>query len=83
MPMETKSSSSSENNNGSTQNDTQQEQQQQQQQEQPPNYHPGTGLRILCLHDAHSSASSLKAALTMLGDRLYQKHGIDLVYINR
>lgn len=41
-----------------------------------------TGLRILCLHDAHSSASSLKSALTKLGDRLYQKHGIDLVYIN-
>lgn len=41
-----------------------------------------TGLRILCLHDVHSSASSLKKALTILGDRLYQKHGIDLVYIN-
>ena len=41
-----------------------------------------TGLRILCLHDAHSSASALKSALTKLGDRLYQKHGIDLVYIN-
>lgn len=41
-----------------------------------------TGLRILCLHDAHSSASGLKSHLTMLGDRLYQKHGIDLVYIN-
>jgi hypothetical protein len=46
-------------------------------------FHPATGLRILCLHDAHSSASNLKKALTMLGDRLYQKHGIDLVYINR
>ena len=45
-------------------------------------YRDPTGLRILCLHDAHSSASSLKNALSKLGDRLYQKHGIDLVYIN-
>ncbi|CAB9515303.1 expressed unknown protein [Seminavis robusta] len=43
---------------------------------------PSTGLRILCLHDEHSSASELKTHLTLLGDRLYQKHGIDLVYIN-
>lgn len=40
------------------------------------------GLRILCLHDAHSSASGLKRQLSRLGDRLYLKHGIDLVYIN-
>jgi len=44
---------------------------------------PMTGLRILCLHEANSSAGTLKNTLTRLGDRLYQKHGIDLVYINR
>ena len=48
----------------------------------PPGSRSTTGLRILCLHDAHSSASALKAGLTKLGDRLYEKHGIDLVYIN-
>ena len=58
------------------------QQQQEQQQEEPQYYSSPTGLRILCLHDANSSASSLKTALTKLGDRLYQKHGIDLVYIN-
>jgi len=52
----------------------------QQQQQQP--YRDPTGLRVLCLHDAHSSASDLKALLKNLGDRLYVKHGIDLVYIN-
>lgn len=41
-----------------------------------------TGLRILCLHDSNSSASCLKDDMSKLGDRLYEKHGIDLVYIN-
>jgi Serine hydrolase (FSH1) len=54
------------------------------QQDMPDSFNSSepTGLRILCLHDAHSSASGLKSHLSMLGDRLYQKHGIDLVYIN-
>jgi hypothetical protein len=39
-------------------------------------------LRILCLHDANSNAGELKKTLDRLGDRLYQQHAIDLVYVN-
>ena len=75
MPMETEPNND---NNNYHQDQTEGPSQQEQ------NYYaPSTGLRILCLHDANSSASTLKQALTSLGDRLYQKHGIDLVYINR
>ena len=39
-------------------------------------------LRILCLHDEGSNADQLSDQLEELGERLYQKHAIDLVYIN-
>lgn len=39
-------------------------------------------LRILCLHDQGSSAPELKEVLRLLGDRLYESHKIDLVYVN-
>jgi hypothetical protein len=41
-----------------------------------------SGLRILCLHDANSNATKLSNKLEELGERLYEKHAIDLVYIN-
>jgi hypothetical protein len=40
------------------------------------------GLRILCLHDVHSNSSKLSDRLETLGERLYEKHAIDLVYVN-
>jgi hypothetical protein len=40
------------------------------------------GLRILCLHDANSNSTKLSNKLEELGERLYEKHAIDLVYIN-
>jgi hypothetical protein len=40
------------------------------------------GLRVLCLHDANSNATKLSNQLEELGERLYEKHAIDLVYIN-
>ena len=39
-------------------------------------------LRVLCLHDSNSNASKLCHKLECLGERLYEKHGIDLVYVN-
>ena len=39
-------------------------------------------LRILCLHDAGSSARELKEQLSIVADRLYRRHGIDFVYLN-
>jgi hypothetical protein len=39
-------------------------------------------LRILCLHDTNSNASQLSDQLEELGERLYEKHAIDLVYVN-
>jgi Serine hydrolase (FSH1) len=39
-------------------------------------------LRILCLHDGNSHALLLKQYLKALGDRLYENHQIDLVYVN-
>ena len=39
-------------------------------------------LRILCLHDNESNANELSNKLELLGERLYEKHAIDLVYIN-
>jgi hypothetical protein len=39
-------------------------------------------LRILCLHDDNSNALELKDSLTQLGDRLYEHHGMDLVFVN-
>ena len=39
-------------------------------------------LRILCLHDGESNAMELSDSLEVLGERLFEKHGIDLVYVN-
>jgi len=39
-------------------------------------------LRILCLHDGNSNAGELSHQLEVLGERLYEKHMIDLVYVN-
>jgi hypothetical protein len=39
-------------------------------------------LRILCLHATNSNASQLSDQLEELGERLYEKHAIDLVYVN-
>lgn len=39
-------------------------------------------LRILCLHDDESNAMDLSDSLEALGERLFQKHAIDLVYVN-
>jgi hypothetical protein len=39
-------------------------------------------LKILCLHDDDSHAMDLSDSLEALGERLFQKHGIDLVYVN-
>lgn len=43
---------------------------------------PRSVLRVMCLHDAHSHALELKESLTAIGERLYERHGIDLVYVN-
>jgi len=42
----------------------------------------GAFLRILCLHDDESHAMELSDSLEVLGERLFEKHGIDLVYVN-
>jgi len=42
----------------------------------------GAFLRILCLHDDDSHAMELSNSLEVLGERLFEKHGIDLVYVN-
>ena len=39
-------------------------------------------LRILCLHDDESNAMELSDTLEILGERLFEKYGIDLVYVN-
>mmetsp|Transcript_7445 Transcript_7445/g.11760 ORF Transcript_7445/g.11760 Transcript_7445/m.11760 type:complete len:405 (+) Transcript_7445:35-1249(+) len=39
-------------------------------------------LRILCLHDANSNASELSEHLDAFAHRLFQNHGIDLVFVN-
>ena len=39
-------------------------------------------LRILCLHDSGSNAGELSDQLEVLGERLYENHRIDLVYVN-
>lgn len=39
-------------------------------------------LRILCLHDENSNAGELSDQLEVLGERLYEKYSIDLVYVN-
>jgi Serine hydrolase (FSH1) len=39
-------------------------------------------LRILCLHDGLSNAGELSDQLEVLGERLYENHSIDLVYVN-
>lgn len=44
---------------------------------------PGVAtLRIICLHGANSNANQLQQALAHLDERLYEKHGIELVYVN-
>ena len=45
------------------------------------NHHKGPPLPILCLHDAHSDAHYLQAKLQKLGDRLWQNHGCELVFV--
>lgn len=44
--------------------------------------HASANLRILCLHDDESNASELSNSLEVLGERLFEKYGIDLVYVN-
>jgi hypothetical protein len=39
-------------------------------------------LRVLCLHDETSNSYELSRKLDSLGERLYQKHGIDLVFVD-
>jgi hypothetical protein len=39
-------------------------------------------IRVLCLHDANSNAKQLHERLRPLDERLYEKHGIEFVYIN-
>jgi hypothetical protein len=39
-------------------------------------------LRVLCLHDERSNSYELSRRLDSLGERLYQKHGIDLVFVD-
>jgi hypothetical protein len=39
-------------------------------------------LRILCLHDGNSNSGELSDQLEVLGERLYEKHMIDFVYVN-
>ncbi|KAI2494717.1 serine hydrolase [Fragilaria crotonensis] len=39
-------------------------------------------IRVLCLHDANSNAKLLHERLRPLDERLYEKHGIEFVYIN-
>ena len=39
-------------------------------------------LRILCLHDAKSNAKKLGDQLEVLAQRLYEKHAVDLVFVN-
>jgi len=39
-------------------------------------------LRVLCLHDAHSNSAELSTKLNNLGEKLYQNHGIDLVFVD-
>lgn len=39
-------------------------------------------FRILCLHDEGSHASKLSDQLEDFGERLYENHAIDLVYVN-
>ena len=42
----------------------------------------GPPLRLLCLHDAGSSAEFLQSKLQKLGDRLWANHHVELVYVN-
>lgn len=39
-------------------------------------------LRILCLHDAHSSAEELYEKMKVMDKRLFEKHNVELVYVN-
>lgn len=39
-------------------------------------------LRVLCLHDAGSNSAELSGKLHSLGNKLYQNHGIDLVFVD-
>ncbi|VEU39923.1 unnamed protein product [Pseudo-nitzschia multistriata] len=39
-------------------------------------------LRVLCLHDAGSNSLELSRRIDALGHQLYQKHGIDLVFVD-
>lgn len=55
--------------------------------EEPPSDAPQDqrsyiSIRVLCLHDANSNAKQLHELLRPLDERLYEKHGIEFVYIN-
>lgn len=39
-------------------------------------------LRVMCLHDERSNSLELSRKLNALGERLYQKHGIDFVFVD-
>lgn len=41
-----------------------------------------TVLRVLCLHDCDSNALELHQSIKLLDERLYEKHSVELVYIN-
>jgi Serine hydrolase (FSH1) len=41
-----------------------------------------TTLRILCVHDTNSNAFELKSEFRLLGNKLYENHSVDLVYVN-
>ena len=43
---------------------------------------PTTPFRVLCLHDELSNAGELSGRFSMLGQRLYDNHAIELVFIN-
>lgn len=45
-------------------------------------YRPAAALRILCLHDANSNAMELQERLKDLDERLWVRHGMELVFVN-
>jgi Serine hydrolase (FSH1) len=41
-----------------------------------------TAVRILCIHENESNASELKKEFNALGNKLFENHAVDLVYVN-
>jgi hypothetical protein len=60
---------------------SQQDQREKNPEEEPPASR-GPALRILCLHDANSNATELHEHIKELDKRLWEKHGMELVYVN-